>query len=161
MPCVFKKSALLVLSALLSACVAPVPTTAIIGLDKPALLQKLGKPKRESVYLDGERWDYSRGHEGIFMYFVHIDSEGRVARYEQVLSEENFARIKPGMTKAEVIDIIGEGPRYNGIARGRGSVWSYKNFWSSVCIWFQVEFDADHVVRSTGYNRRPTIAACR
>jgi hypothetical protein len=161
MPCIFNKLILLVLSASLSACVTPVPTADIIGLDKPALLQKLGKPRREAVYLDGERWDYSRGHEGIFMYFVHIGRDGRVARYEQVLSDENFARIKPGMTKAEVIDIIGEGPRYNGIANGRGYVWSYKNFRSSVCIWFQIEFDPNHVVRSTGYNRRPTIAACR
>ena len=161
MPFIFKKLALLVLLVLLAACVTPVPTTSIIGLEKPALLQKLGKPKRESVYMNVERWDYSRGYEGVFMFFVYFDRDGRVSRYEQVLTEENFARIKPGMTKTEVIDIIGEGPRYNGIARGRGYVFSYKNFWSSVCIWFQVEFDADHVVRSTGYNRRPAIAACR
>ncbi len=156
-----KTIALLVASALLSACVTPVPTAAIIGLDKEALLQKLGKPTREAMSQSGERWDYSRGHEGIFMYFVHIDSDGRVARYEQVLSEENFARIKSGMTKAEVIEMIGEAPRQNKIARGRGYVWSYKNFRSSVCIWFQIEFDPNHVVRSTGYNRRPAIAACR
>ena len=152
---------MLALAALLCACVAPVPSSSIIGLDRASLASKLGKPQREGVYQGTERWDYSRGHENIFTYFVYFDGDGRVTRYEQALSEENFARIKPGMTKAQVIELIGEAPRYHGIARDRGYVWSYRNFRSAVCIWFQIEFDPEHVVRSTGYNRRPQVAACR
>jgi len=152
---------LLALSALLSACVAPTPSSSIIGLDKASLVKQLGKPQRERSYPEGERWDYSRGLEGIFTYFVYLDSNGIVSRYEQVLSEQNFARIKQGMTKADVIDIIGEAPRQHGIARGRGYVWGYRNFWYPGCIWFLVEFDAEDVVRSAGYSRRPQLAACR
>ena len=151
---------LLALSVLLCACVAPVPSSSIIGLDKASLEKQLGKPQRQGVYSEGERWDYSRGHYGVFTYFVYLDSNGIVSRYEQVLSEKNFALIKPGMTKADVIQIIGEAPKYHSIARGRGYVWSYRNL-SHECIWFQIEFDPEHVVRSTGYNRRPQIATCR
>lgn len=151
---------LLALSILLCACVAPTPSSSIIGLDKASLVKQVGKPQREGIYADGERWDYSRGHYGVFTYFVYFDSNGMVSRYEQVLSEKNFARIKPGMTKADVIQMIGDAPKYHSIARGRGYVWSYRNL-SPECIWFQIEFDPEDVVRSTGYNRRPQIAACR
>jgi hypothetical protein len=112
---------LLALSVLLCACVAPIPSSSIIGLDKASLINQLGKPQHEGIYPEGERWDYSRSLEGIFTYFVYLDSNGIVSRYEQVLSEKNFARIKPGMTKIQVIEIIREAPRHHSIARGRGS----------------------------------------
>jgi hypothetical protein len=56
---------LLALSVLLCACVAPIPSSSIIGLDKASLINQLGKPQHEGIYPEGERWDYSRGLEGI------------------------------------------------------------------------------------------------
>lgn len=152
---------LLPLSVLLCACVAPTPSSSIIGLDKTSLVKQLGKPQREASYPEGERWDYSRGQYGVYTYFVYFDPTGTVSRYELALSEERFSRIQPGMTKEDVIQLIGEAPRRHGIARHRGYVWGYRNFWSSACLWFLVEFDAEDVVRSAGYSRRPQLAACR
>jgi hypothetical protein len=53
----FTSIMLLALSALLSACVAPTPSSSIIGLDKASLVKQLGKPQRERSYPEGERWD--------------------------------------------------------------------------------------------------------
>ncbi len=148
------------LSAFLFGCASPIPSPDIIGLDKASLLQKLGKPLRESIYEQGERWDYSRGPDGLNTYFIYIDKNDKVSRYEQVLTDTNFDRIKPGMTKAEVIQIIGDPPKRHSIGRDRGYVWSYRSF-STICIWFQVEFSTEDVVRSAGYNRRPSGIPCR
>lgn len=147
-------------SALSLGCTASLPTPDIIGLDRITVIEKLGKPNRESVKNDGVRLDYSRGPDGLNTYFVYLDKNGKVRDYEQALSDSNFARIARGMTKAEVIEIIGDAPKQHIIARDRGYVWSYRSF-STICIWFQVEFSPEDIVRSTGYNRRPTGMPCR
>lgn len=141
-------------------CTTSSPTPSIIGLDKSSLLQSLGKPIRVSTHGDGERWNYSRGTDGLSTYFIYIDREGKVSRYEQVLSDANFDRIKSGMTQDEVIKILGDPPKRHPLGRERGYVWSYRTF-DTICIWFQIEFRPDDVVRSTGYNRRPTGIPCR
>jgi hypothetical protein len=147
-------------SALILGCTASLPNPDIIGLDRARVIEKLGQPNRESAKNDGVRLDYSRGPDGLNTYFVYLDRSGKVKDYKQVLSDSNFARIAPGMTRAEVIEIIGDAPKQHLIARDRGYVWSYRSF-STVCIWFQVEFSLEDIVRSTGYNRRPTGMPCR
>jgi hypothetical protein len=75
-------------------------------------------------------------------------------RWAQVLDEKNFARIKPGMHRDEVVATIGESKAVFGLARERGYVWNYR-YVTPHCFWFQIEFANDDTVRSKGYGQPP------
>jgi outer membrane protein assembly factor BamE (lipoprotein component of BamABCDE complex) len=51
---------------------------------------------------------YPRGPEGARTWFFHIGSDGVLVSYEQVLTPENFARIRPGMDRDEVTRLLGK-----------------------------------------------------
>ncbi len=137
-----------------------VPLSSYVGQGKSSLIRKQGPPMRTTVLPSGERLDYSRGPDGLNTFFVYLDNAGKVSKVEQVVTEENFKLIKPGMTRDEVINTLGDAPKRHEIGRDRGYVWSYRTL-STICIWFQIEFTAENIVRSSGYNRRPTGIACR
>ncbi len=150
----------IVLVGLLAGCTALSPDFEVTGKSRTEILARLGSPMRSTPLPDGERLDYSRGPDGLNTYFIYLDREGKATRVEQVLSEANFSRIKAGMSQGEVIDILGDPPKRRIIARERGYVWSYRSF-STMCIWFQIEFAPDDIVRSAGFNRRPAGIPCR
>jgi hypothetical protein len=120
----------------------------------------LGAPTKIDRIDSGQRWQYDAGPDAIQAFFVYIDNDGYVRDSKALRSAAKFSLINAGMTKDEVIAQIGHSPKHHAIARDRGYVWSYRSF-STLCIWFQVEFSPEDIVRSTGYNRRPTGAPCR
>lgn len=144
----------------LTGCVSMTSFSSYVGQSKGLLISKQGLPVRTTALPNGERLNYSRGPDGLSTYFVYLDNEGKVRNIEQVVTEENFKRIKPGMTREEVINTLGDPPKRHDIGRDRGYVWSYRSF-STMCIWFQIEFTGEDIVRSTGHNRRPTGIVCR
>ncbi len=141
-------------SALISACAGYMPTDSMIGGDREQIIKTLGHPSNELSTSEGQVMIYPRGPSGKHTYFVYLDQNGTMSRWTQVLNEKNFTRIKPGMTRDEVISIIGESKVRDGIAFGRGYVWSwrYVNFH---CFWFRVEFTPENIVRSTMYQKPP------
>lgn len=54
-----------------------------------------------------ERLFYPRGPHGVHTFMVKIDAAGRLASIENVLEPKHFARLREGMSEAEVIRIIG------------------------------------------------------
>lgn len=145
---------------LIISCARPIPNSAIVGQSSLFLIETVGVPNREIAVDNGYRWDYSRGPDGLNTYFVYLDNDRKVIRVEQALTEKNFNRISSGMTTEDVIMMIGDPPKRHNIGRDRGYIWSYRSF-STMCIWFQVEFTLDGFVRSVGYNRRPSGIPCR
>ncbi len=150
----------LALSLLLGGCVPMSPLSINARESKSEILRQLGKPMLETDLAEGQRLDYSRGPDGLNTYFVYVDKDGRMTRIEQALTETNFGRIQTGMSEVQVTEILGHPPKRHLIGRERGYVWSYRSF-DTVCIWFQVEFSPDKIVRSVGHNRRPTGIPCR
>ena len=75
-------------------------------------------------------------------------------RFEQVLTEERFARVVPDMSVKDVAQLIGRSRSTSGLARNRGFVWSYR-YENPFCQWFQVEFTNEGKVRSAGYGKPP------
>ena len=145
---------LISLTVLLSACASYSPNDRLLGSRREQLIQFMGKPTLEIVIPDGRVMQYPRGPFGKHTYFVYLNEEGAITRWTQVLDEKNFARIKPGMQRDEVVNTIGPSLDTFGLARDRGYVWNYR-YITPHCFWFQIEFTNDNTVRSTGYGRPP------
>ena len=139
--------------ATVSACAGYAPSADMVGQRREALIQQLGQPERETIADGKKKLQFPRGPGGSHTYFVYLNNEDRVADWEQVLTEARFNQIVPGMTKDQVVDLIGISRITHGLARERGYVWHYR-YWNTGCSSFVVEFALDDVVRSAGYRIR-------
>ncbi len=97
---------------------------------------------------------YPRGPFGKHTFFVYLNRDGFMEHWAQVLNEKNFERITPGLKRDDVVSTIGESKDIFGLARNRGYVWNYR-YMNPHCFWFQIEFTAEDIVRSTGYGKPP------
>jgi hypothetical protein len=139
---------------LLGGCAGYAPNNSMLGKHREHVIQAMGKPAIEIAIPDGHVMQYPRGPFGKHTYFVYLNDEGTITRWTQVLDEKNFARIKPGMHRDEVVATIGSSRNTFGLARDRGYVWNYR-YVTPHCFWFQIEFASNDTVRSTGYGRPP------
>ena len=147
----------LALTALLAGCAstpAYEPKRDMLGKTRTDVVSVMGSPAVEQPTPTGVRMVYPRGPYGRHTYVVTLDSAGTVTGWEQVLTEENFGKILPGMTAIQVESLIGPSFVKTELARKRGEFWAYR-FHSPFCIWFEVEFDIDARVRSAGYGLPP------
>ena len=142
----------ILLAIMVSGCASYGPTNSMLGSSKDHIINVLGKPSTELQTPDGQLLIYSKGPLGKETFFVYLNRDGVMQRWTQVLDEKNFERIVPGMTRDQVVEIIGESKDRFGLARGRGYVWNYRYVNP---FWFQIEFAADDTVRSTGYSKPP------
>lgn len=138
----------------LQACTTYSPSSAMIGMSVSEVVDAMGKPDREVQTAAGTRLEFPRGPKGKHTYFVNFDDQGKFISWIQVLTEDRFMLIQPGMLEEEVINLIGSGKERFGLARNRGYVWSYR-YQTPLCQWFQIEFTADKTVRSVGYGLPP------
>jgi outer membrane protein assembly factor BamE (lipoprotein component of BamABCDE complex) len=98
---------------------------------------RLGKPNAIYVDPDGSQWLEYRGQPmGQFQHMAHVGADGRLISYEQVLTSENFARVKVNdWTRDQVLRNFGQ-PAEKSHDRATGwEVWSYRykqdNVWNS------------------------------
>jgi len=80
---------------------------------------------------------------------ARIGRDGRLMSYEQVLTTEKFATIKPGIsTKTDVLRIVGHPSETMYLPRQQLEVWTYpykeQGVWNSM---MHVHFDRSGVVR--------------
>jgi hypothetical protein len=137
----------------LTACVSYGPSADLRGQSRASVIQKLGQPEREYLVDGKKKLQFPRGPGGSHTYFVYLDNEDQVLSWEQVLTEERFNQIAPGMTKDQVIDLIGVSKITYQLARERGEVWHYR-YWNTGCSSFVVEFTKEATVRSASYRIR-------
>ena len=125
----------------------------LIGQERTALLAQMGQPEREYASQEFQKLHYPRGPAGWHTYFVYLDKDNKIARWEQVLTEDRFDGIKAGMTLDQVIDAIGITRIRTQLAGDRGYVWYYR-YQNTQCRSFAIEFSGDHIVRGTLYIHR-------
>lgn len=152
---VSRRFVVLVAVAALSSCATYAPSEGMLGLSQQQVIDRLGVPDPlPQNVASATRLDFPRGPYGKHTFSAEFDAAGRAVRFRQLLSEENFAKIKPGMRQLEVIDLIGVAKDRFGLARDRGYVWNYR-YITPFCQWFQIEFTNEDLVRSTGYSKPP------
>ena len=92
----------------------------------------------------GRRLEYPRGPEGATTWMVTIGADGKVRNIEQVLTAENFARVRAGMSRDDIRRLVGKPTKVEAFALKKEEVWGYR-WWESAQekAFFNVHFDAD------------------
>ncbi|MFN0162546.1 MAG: outer membrane protein assembly factor BamE [Burkholderiales bacterium] len=105
-----------------------------------------------------ESWEYPRGPLGRQTFMARLDSQGRLAVIDQVLTVAEVAKLKAGeTTKDEVRRVLGR-PGFTGPVRGGGEYWDYAATAQDVPmrkIRLVVNFDARGIVTSAGESYDP------
>ena len=141
----------LALSMLLGGCAAPLfrhPPPP--GAPLPDVVAGLGQP--DAVYPEpggGQVLEYRGQPMGQFQYMARIGPDGRFISYEQVLTGEQFAKVKVGQTdKAAILRMFGRPAEISRVAFHNYEVWSYRykesGVWNSM---MSVHFDEAGIVQ--------------
>ncbi len=121
------------------------------GASDRELRARAGSPAHVWKNPDGtETWEYRYGPTGWTTYMVDVGPDHAVRSVHQVLGDEYFAKVVPGMSRDNVRRLLG-GPKE--IARYAGAneeVWSWR--YKEAGNWyrlFNVAFDSTGAVRRT------------
>jgi hypothetical protein len=143
-------------SVLLSACAGYSGSNLKPGLSTlPEVVASMGEPAMVWKNPDGsEQLAYPRGPAGTQTFMVYVGPDGKLQRIEGVLDMAHFAKIQEGMSKEQVLRIIGpSGPLWTQTySRSNTLAWSWL-FCDSASFqaFFDVMFDATTgIVKSTG-----------
>lgn len=118
------------------------------------VVQLMGEPALRWQNPDGTlQLAYPRGPMGLHTFMVEIAADGRMVRKTNVLEAAQLARVRPGMTKAQVERLAGpSAAEWTMFYPARDELvweWRYCNAWNEIAR-FMVLFDANReTVRST------------
>ncbi|MFA7292091.1 MAG: outer membrane protein assembly factor BamE [Rhodocyclaceae bacterium] len=110
----------------------------------PAMLWELSGGRKQLAY--------PRGPAGFQTYMVFIDTAGKLERTVNVLRQEFFAKVQPGMTQAQVLQLLGPPqPQWEAYFKARDELvweWRFCDSWNQASR-FDVLFDgSSKIVRS-------------
>ena len=114
--------------------------------------EQMGEPETELTLPDGsKRLYYPRGPQGTATYRVDVDAHGKLIAVTQLLTAENFAKVRIGMTQDEVRELLGKPGEVAVYRLKPETVWSWK--WQeggpSGDAFLNVHFDASGHVYTT------------
>ena len=119
------------------------------------LLRTMGRPAMEFRNPDGSRQlAYPRGPLGTQTFMADVSRDGVVQAIRPVLTDDVLNGIRPGMTREQVLRLIGPpGDRmyFTGLQQESWE-WRYQDTWRYTAI-FSVNFDAHGIVVSK-FSRR-------
>lgn len=154
-------------SVLLAACDQQGNFTEQAGLDKLAkgissesdVRMAMGQPETVWEEEGGARTlEYPKGPMGHRTWMFDIDKDGKLNDYQQVLSEENFARIKTGMSMDTVRRLLGKPRTSVRFKLKNEEVWDWRYLKSNTeSRFFNVHFDIDsrQVTRTSSSDDQP------
>jgi hypothetical protein len=129
------------LAACLSACALFQPPHP--GVSEQDLQAEYGAPAEVFKNTDGSvTWEYPLGPTGHKTYMVDIGPDRQVRRVSQVLSDEQFAKVQPGMSLDQVHRMLGRPKEINRYPGPGEEVWSWR--YRQANLWYQffnVHFD--------------------
>lgn len=100
--------------------------------------------------------EYNRNPAGHRNYMVTIGTDGKMSALRQVLTPENFAKVKPGMTMEQVRRMLGKPARRQEFALKNEQAWDWRYLEPpNQSMMFTVSFDRDMRVVRTGTAKDP------
>ena len=154
----------LILGSLLAGCaIGPwSPRGVPPGAPRAEVLRIMGPPTGVYTMPDGhERLEYNHMPAGRETFMIDLDAAGRMAHWENVLDEHHFAAIQPGMSRADVLRLIGPPSFTSNYHRPEpGFTWNYGFETPLRCVVFQVAFSeaTGKVVEPGAYPSDPRCA---
>jgi len=115
----------------------------------------MGAPAVEYSDPDGSKvLAYPRGPLGTQTYMAQVGKDGTLEGVRQALTDDTFNRIRPGLTRDDVLRMIGPPGETMFFSRLNQDSWGYryKDTWGYLAV-FSVNFDANGVVVSK-FSRR-------
>ena len=132
--------------ALLGACAVLQLPQASPGQTEAEVLSRLGQPTgRYNLPAGGQRLEYATGPYGRTTVMVDLAADGRVTASQQVLTEANFAKVRHGMPRDEVLRLLGRPADKAGEYMNR-QTWSWR-YPTYECMWARITFEPDGRVR--------------
>jgi len=136
-----------ILPVLLAACAGPPPEP---GTPVAEVQQRLGRPTGSYPNGADTMLEYAYGPWGQYTWMARIGPDGRLVSYEQVLTSEKFATVKPGKDdKDSILRTFGRPAQVTHYASVDGDVWLYRykeqDVWNSM---MSVEFNRGGVVQA-------------
>jgi outer membrane protein assembly factor BamE (lipoprotein component of BamABCDE complex) len=129
----------LALTASLWSCASVSPVAG--GMDEMQVQARMGKPETVRKNADGsETWEYPGGPLGRQTFMVTLGSDHSVKEVRQVLSEEYFAKVVPGMSRDEVRRLLGRPGEVSTYPARDEEVWSWR-YQQANAMFFHVLFD--------------------
>lgn len=129
------------------------------------VIRVMGEPAMRWRNPDGsEQLAYPRGPYGVHTYMARVGPDGKLQLIENVLEPSGFAQVKAGMSKDQVLRILG--PSYSGWTtyfKARDELvweWRYCDDWKEAAR-FNVLFDGTTgIVRSALSLRESQMGLC-
>lgn len=121
------------------------------------VIEKMGRPTMEWREEGNQVWEYPFTPEGTRNYMLTIGPDGILRSMEQVLTPENFARVKPDMTREEIRRLLGKPASITIFERKQEEVWDWKEVtpFPGADFRFNVHFDPEGRVIATSRNEIP------
>ena len=142
-------------AAALAGCAALAPASAPLGTPIGAVRSGSFGPTGEyPLPGGGTRLEFAQGAFGKQTWMMDFDAKGVLTSKEQVLTEANFALVKPGMPGSEVRMRLGRPAHVFSVQRQRIQVWNYRYFGGD-CVWFQVSVSDAGPVTEAGMGTDP------
>ena len=114
--------------------------------------ERMGAPGMEWKNDDGGvTWEYSRQPNGSVCYMLSIGADGILRGVDQVLREDNLARVVPGLDHDQVRRLLGKPRSTINFSLKNEQVWDWKigTTPSRADVYFNVHFDPAGRVVST------------
>ncbi len=151
---------LAVAGLLVGGCTSLTPPSFAPGTAMPEVESRMGKPKDVVKAPDGDTvWQYPNGPVGQTTYVVRFGPDQRMKGVYQALTLQEFAKIRPGMTRDEIRLLLGRPGETMSFSRMNEEVWSY-HYQASASDnrIFNVHFDAKAgAVRTTSDQIDPLL----
>ncbi|MBV9361125.1 MAG: hypothetical protein JO292_07010, partial [Betaproteobacteria bacterium] len=115
------------------------------GMASNEVVAHAGKPTTVGKLVDGGAyWDYSR--QPYYTSRVSFGADDRVRDVRNLLTEQNFENLQPGMTLQEVVGVVGPAFIVNRYGNGT-TVWTYR-YYDGVYKLLHATFDdSGHLLR--------------
>jgi hypothetical protein len=107
------------------------------GADRASVERTWGIPTRVVQTTTGERWEYSSAPYGRVRNIARFGKDGKLVQSGEVLNIAQFSKLRPGMSRDEVEDLIGAPywPMvYNGLPEITNLIWRWQDNHNWMCF---------------------------